>query len=255
MNIEQLLEAARELESKKCNCDGTCEVCKCHEAQDLATEPADMETMETKEIEIKEPEVDTKELLRKLEDFDLSVLDAIKEQDPEMQFEMIDGKQPLKECDTQLISDEEKAARAEELKKTRAKRNTKPEEVVEQVIDEDLKPEIEDGSAKEIKAEPEQIDCEKEVKKAVEEPKEVKVEDIVKNESVQDEIVAKYESKDGKHEIIRTAEGLYKNRYFLNEEGKARRTTRGVKTLPTAVGALMKRFPEATEIKETTEEK
>lgn len=241
MNIIELLEAAKELE-KSCKCNGKCgDKCKCHEEQDLATKPAEMEKEETKEIKIKEPEIDTKELLKKLEDFDLSVLDKIKEQDPEMQFEMIDGKQPLKECDTQLISDEEKEARAAELKKTRSKRNTKQ-------VEEDLKPEIKDGSAKEIKPEKVELDCEKEVKKAVKEPKKVDVEDIV--ESVKDEVVVKYESKDGRHAIVRTADGLYKNKYFLKEDGNARRTTRGVKTLPTAVGALMKRFPEAKEIKE-----
>lgn len=115
---------------------------------------------------------------------------------------------------------------------------------------------IDNPETKEIELPEPEVDCEKEVAKAIEEPKEVKVEDIVKiEESVQDEVVAKYETTDGKHEIIRTSEGLYKNRYYLKENGKARRTTRGVKNLPTAVGAMMKRFPEAVEITEPTETK
>lgn len=219
MNIQELLETLKAYECDgECTCEGECTCGKkdkdesLNEEKDLAAEPAKMEKDDTKEIKIVEPEIDTKELLKKLESFDFEVLDAIKEQDPEMQFEMIDGKQPLKECDKQLISDEEKEERTEELKKTRGKRLPKQESAPE--------------------------------------PPEEPTEKIKESVEVKDEVVAKYETVDGKHEIIRTAEGLYKNRYFLKEDGNARRTTRGVKTLPTAVGALMKRFPEAVEIKE-----
>ena len=239
MNIEELLESARQLQ-ESCDCDGTCKDCKC----DLASKPADMETVETKEINVKEPELDTKELLKKLEDFNLDVLDVIKKQDPEAGWEMIDGKTSLDESEVDLIPEAEKVERAEEIKKTWAKRSTRP-------VEEDLNKEIKAAGGKEVKGKEPEVDCEKEVNKAVEEPKKVEVEDVVEiKESAEDTVVAKYETVDGKHEIIRTAEGLYKNRYFLKEDGKARRTTRGVKTLPTAVGALMRRFPEAQEIKD-----
>lgn len=216
--------------------------------KDLAATPADMEKVEVDEINPKEPEVDAKgeksvcDIVKALEEYQAE-LDKIKKEDPETKFEMIDNKDPMKECEGTLISDEEKAKRAEELKKTRGKRNTKP-------VEEDLKPEIEEADVKEIKPETE-VDHEKEVKKAIEEPKQVELKDVLDkpmDESVSPEVVAKYETVDGKHEIVRTADGLYKNRYYLKEDGKARRTTRGVKNLPTAVGAMMKRFPEATEI-------
>lgn len=53
---------------------------------------------------------------------------------------------------------------------------------------------------------------------------------------------------DGKHEIIHTDNGYY-NRYNI-KDGKARFTTACVKNLPTAIGALKKRFPQAEEDKQ-----
>lgn len=240
----------------------------------------ELETVEVKEVEVIEPEVDAKgektiaDLVKAFEDYQTE-LDTIKAEDPELKFEMIDNKDPMQECDA-LQKATEKQNRKEEIKKGINKRVKKPEvieqpveESVEENIDESMldvanktdkvdleKVVIDNPETKEIELPEPEVDCEKEVAKAIEEPKEVKVEDIVKiEESIQDEVVAKYETTDGKHEIIRTSEGLYKNRYYLKENGKARRTTRGVKNLPTAVGAMMKRFPEAVEITEPTETK
>lgn len=60
-------------------------------------------------------------------------------------------------------------------------------------------------------------------------------------------IVATYEDGDNKHQIVKLGD-FYINRYYV-KGNKARRTTKGVTTLPTAVMALMKRFPQAEEIK------
>jgi len=299
--------------------------------KDLAAAPADMEKVEVDQINPKEPEVDAKgeksvcDIVKALEDYQAE-LDKIKKEDPETKFEMIDNKDPMRECDA-LQKATEKQNRKEEIKKGINKRVKRPEVVEESVQDpeytvlyrvkktdepvddpytfnnyndakyyfdamkkdcppeyyvqlnklnkeEDMYDDIcntfdesmldvanktkkvdlekvvkDQPETKEIELPEPEVDCKKEVEAAIEEPKEIKVEDIVKiEESVQDEVVAKYETVDGKHEIIRTSEGLYKNRYYLKEDGKARRTTRGVKNLPTAVGAMMKRFPEAVEI-------
>lgn len=235
----------------------------------------ELETVEVKEVEVIEPEVDAKgektiaDLVKAFEDYQTE-LNTIKAEDPELKFEMIDNKDPMQECDA-LQQATEKQNRKEEIKKGINKRVKKhiEEEPQQESVDESMldvanktdkvdleKVVIDNPETKEIELPEPEVDCEKEVAKAIEEPKEVKVEDIVKiEESVQDEVVAKYETTDGKHEIIRTSEGLYKNRYYLKENGKARRTTRGVKNLPTAVGAMMKRFPEAVEITEPTETK
>ena len=68
-----------------------------------------------------------------------------------------------------------------------------------------------------------------------------------KDEALNESVVAKFDN--GLHEIVRTADGKYFNRYNI-KEGKARFTTRPVNSLPTALGALKKRFPEAEEVKE-----
>ena len=219
MNISELLQLGIELEA--CGLDGTEKECAgidCAnknltgiksidvdftETPDMATKPAEMEQGEYKEIDIKEPKLDcedelsVRDVIKQLEDFGIDDIESLKATDPDVEFDMIDNKQPLKECDKQLIPDKEKEERAEELKKTRSKRSVSP-----------------------------------------------KMESVAK-----DVVIAKYETKDGKHQIVRTADGLYKNRYFLSEDGKARRVTKGVKTLPTAVGALMRRFPKAEEVK------
>lgn len=227
----------------------------------------ELETVDVQEINVKEPEIDAKgeksisDIVKAFEDYQKD-LDSIKEEDPELKFEMIDNKDPMQECDA-LQKATEKQNRKEEIKKGINKRVKRPEvqedpePVDESMLDVanktkkvDLETVVKDQpETKEIELPEPEVDCKKEVEAAIEEPKEIKVEDIVKiEESVQDEVVAKYETVDGKHEIIRTSEGLYKNRYYLKEDGKARRTTRGVKNLPTAVGAMMKRFPEAVEI-------
>ena len=58
-------------------------------------------------------------------------------------------------------------------------------------------------------------------------------------------VVVSYDN--GKHEIVKCDKGYF-NKYNITE-GKARFTTKCVKTLPTAIGALKKRFPEAEEDK------
>lgn len=58
-------------------------------------------------------------------------------------------------------------------------------------------------------------------------------------------VVASYDN--GKHEIVKCDKGYF-NKYNITE-GKARFTTKCVKNLPTAIGALKKRFPEAEEDK------
>ena len=75
------------------------------------------------------------------------------------------------------------------------------------------------------------------------------VEQLIKSfdEALNESVVAKFDN--GLHEIVRTADGKYFNRYNI-KEGKARFTTRPVNSLPTALGALKKRFPEAEEVKE-----
>lgn len=59
-----------------------------------------------------------------------------------------------------------------------------------------------------------------------------------------EEVVAKFD--DGKHEIIKCDKGYY-NRYNI-KNGKAKFTTKCVESLPTALGALKKRFPNAQEV-------
>lgn len=58
-------------------------------------------------------------------------------------------------------------------------------------------------------------------------------------------VVVSYDN--GKHEIVKCDKGYF-NKYNITE-GKARFTTKCVKTLPTAIGALKKRFPDAEEDK------
>lgn len=58
-------------------------------------------------------------------------------------------------------------------------------------------------------------------------------------------VIASYDN--GKHEIVKCDKGYF-NKYNITE-GKARFTTKCVKNLPTAIGALKKRFPEAEEDK------
>ena len=64
-------------------------------------------------------------------------------------------------------------------------------------------------------------------------------------ESLNEDVVAKFDG--GKHEIVKCKEGYF-NRYNI-KEGKARFTTKCVESLPTALGALKKRFPKAEEDK------
>lgn len=66
-----------------------------------------------------------------------------------------------------------------------------------------------------------------------------------KCESLHEDVVAKFDG--GKHEIVKCKEGYF-NRYNI-KEGKARFTTKCVESLPTALGALKKRFPKAEEDK------
>lgn len=61
-------------------------------------------------------------------------------------------------------------------------------------------------------------------------------------------VVARFEENNNTHEIIRTSKGKYNIRYNV-VEGKARSTRAGVQSLPVAIDALKKRFPEATEVK------
>ena len=65
------------------------------------------------------------------------------------------------------------------------------------------------------------------------------------DESLNEDVVAKFDG--GKHEIVKCKEGYF-NRYNI-KEGKARFTTKCVESLPTALGALKKRFPKAEEDK------
>ena len=58
-------------------------------------------------------------------------------------------------------------------------------------------------------------------------------------------VVASFDN--GKHQIIKCKEGYY-NRYNI-KEGKARIVTGKVNNLPTAIGALKKRFPESEQDK------
>ena len=64
-------------------------------------------------------------------------------------------------------------------------------------------------------------------------------------------VVAKFDN--GRHEICKCAEGYY-NRYEI-KEGKARFTTKCVESLPTALGALKKRYPNAEEVTSVNESK
>ena len=64
-----------------------------------------------------------------------------------------------------------------------------------------------------------------------------------------EEVVARFD--EGKHEIVKCSNGYY-NRYNI-KDGKARFTTKCVESLPTALGALKKRFPKAEEVKEKEE--
>lgn len=66
-------------------------------------------------------------------------------------------------------------------------------------------------------------------------------------------LVAKFQENNDIHEIVRTDEGTYKIRYNV-VEGKAKSTTAGVKSLPTALSALKSRCPKAEEIKESAED-
>lgn len=66
-----------------------------------------------------------------------------------------------------------------------------------------------------------------------------------KAKGINEEVVAKYD--EGKHEIVKCDKGYY-NRYNI-KEGKATFTSKCVESLPTAITALKRRFPQAEEVK------
>lgn len=67
-----------------------------------------------------------------------------------------------------------------------------------------------------------------------------------RTKKIVEEVVAKFD--EGKHEIVKCDKGYF-NRYNI-KDGKAGFTTQCVEALPTALGALKKRFPNAEEVKE-----